>query len=112
MPGIIRYRGCTRRRMAWARQSGTRPKQRQTEKPHARWRREESEGHGERRGDGRRARDVRRGVRGGTENKRDKREGEFKGTRREVQPEIQTRRPKERHTDKKRTIQRETGERS
>lgn len=33
-----------------------------------------------------------------TENKGNKREGEFKGTRREVQPEIQTRRPKERHT--------------
>lgn len=30
----------------------------------------------------------------------------FKGTRSEKQPEIQTRRPKERHTDKKRTIQR------
>ena len=57
-----------------------------------------------------RARDVRREMCRVTENKRNKREGEFKDTRTEMQPEIQTHRPKERHTYKKRTIERETRE--
>lgn len=97
MPGIIKYRGWTRRRMAWARQSGARPKQRKTEKPHGRWRQEESEGHGDRWRDRKRARDVWTGMRGVIGNKRNKRDDEFKDTRSEMQPGIQTHRPKERH---------------
>ena len=57
-----------------------------------------------------RARDVRREMWGVTENKRNKREDEFKDAWTEMQPEIQTHRPKERHTAKKRTIERETRE--
>ena len=76
MPGIIKYRGCTLRRMAWAQQGRERrrPRPRNTEKPHGRWRQVERQRRMER--------DWR--VR---ENERNKREDGFKDTQREMRPE-------------------------